>query len=160
MQKITPFLWFDHQAEEAAKFYTTLFKDSKIVSISRYGEGGPGPQGTVMTVNFELEGQEFIALNGGLEYTFSPAISFFVDCATQAEVDRLWEKLTEGGEEVQCGWLNDKYGLSWQIVPSGLNDLLNGKNAEGSRRAMQAMLQMKKLDIEKMRLAYEQGEKA
>jgi predicted 3-demethylubiquinone-9 3-methyltransferase (glyoxalase superfamily) len=157
MQKITPFLWFDHQAEEAANFYTSLFKDSKIVSISRYGEGGPGPQGAVMTVNFQLEGQEFIALNGGPEFTFSPAISFFVDCATQAEVDRLWDKLTEGGEEVQCGWLKDKFGLSWQIVPSGLSDLLNGKDAEGSRRAMQAMLQMKKLDLVKMRQAYEQG---
>jgi predicted 3-demethylubiquinone-9 3-methyltransferase (glyoxalase superfamily) len=157
MQKITPFLWFDHQAEEAANFYTSLFKDSKIVSISRYGEGGPGPQGTVMTVNFQLEGQDFIALNGGPEFTFSPAISFFVDCATQAEVDRLWDKLTEGGEEVQCGWLKDKFGLSWQIVPSGLSDLLNGKDAEGSRRAMQAMLQMKKLDLARMRQAYEQG---
>jgi predicted 3-demethylubiquinone-9 3-methyltransferase (glyoxalase superfamily) len=160
MQKITPFLWFDHQAEQAADFYTSLFKNSRIVSVSRYGEGGPGPKGSAMTVNFELEGQEFIALNGGPEFTFSPAISFFVDCATQAEVDRLWEKLTEGGEEVQCGWLKDKYGLSWQIVPSGLNDLLNGKDAERSRRAMQAMLQMKKLDLEKMRQAYEQGEKA
>jgi predicted 3-demethylubiquinone-9 3-methyltransferase (glyoxalase superfamily) len=157
MQKITPFLWFDHQAEEAANFYTSLFKDSKIVSISRYGEGGPGPQGAVMTVNFQLEGQDFIALNGGPEFTFSPAISFFVDCATQAEVDRLWDKLTESGEEVQCGWLKDKFGLSWQIVPSGLSDLLNGKDAEGSRRAMQAMLQMKKLDLAKMRQAYEQG---
>ena len=157
MQKITPFLWFDHQAEEAANFYTSLFKDSKIVSISRYGEGGPGPQGAVMTVNFQLEGQDFIALNGGPEFTFSPAISFFVDCATQAEVDRLWDKLTEGGEEVQCGWLKDKFGLSWQIVPSGLSDLLNGKDAEGSRRAMQAMLQMKKLDLARMRQAYEQG---
>jgi predicted 3-demethylubiquinone-9 3-methyltransferase (glyoxalase superfamily) len=160
MQKITPFLWFDHQAEEAADFYASLFKNSRIVSVSRYGEGGPGPKGTAMTVNFELEGQEFIALNGGPEFTFSPAVSFFVDCATQAEVDRLWEKLTEGGEEVQCGWLKDKFGLSWQIVPSGLNDLLNGKDAGGSRRAMQAMLQMKKLDLEKMRQAYEQGEKA
>ena len=159
MQKITPFLWFDHQAEEAVNFYTTLFKDSRIVSISRYGEGAPGPQGAVMTVNFQLEGQEFIALNGGPEFPFSPAISFFVNCATQAEVDRLWEKLTEGGEEVQCGWLKDKYGLSWQIVPSGLSELLNGTDAEGSRRAMQAMLQMKKLDLAKMRQAYEQGEK-
>jgi predicted 3-demethylubiquinone-9 3-methyltransferase (glyoxalase superfamily) len=160
MQKITPFLWFETQAEEAANFYVSLFKDSRITSVSRYGEGGPGKAGTVMMVNFQLEGQEFIALNGGPEFTFSPAISFFVDCATQAEVDRLWEKLIEGGEEVQCGWLKDKYGLSWQIVPSGLSDLLNGKDAEGSRRAMQAMLQMKKLDIEKMRQAYEQGDKS
>ena len=159
MQKITPFLWFDSQAEQAAHFYISLFKDSKITSISRYGEGGPGPQGSVMAVNFQLEGQEFIALNGGPEFQFTPAISFFVDCATQEEVDRLWNKLTEGGEEVQCGWLKDKYGLSWQIVPSGLSELLNGKDVEGSRRAMQAMLQMKKIDIEKMRQAYEQGEK-
>jgi predicted 3-demethylubiquinone-9 3-methyltransferase (glyoxalase superfamily) len=156
MQKITPFLWFDRQAEEAANFYISLFKDSKIVSISRYGEGAPGPQGTAMSVNFVLEGQEFIALNGGPEFTFTPAISFFVDCATQAEVDRLWEKLTEGGEEVQCGWLKDKFGLSWQIVPSGLTELLNGKDPEGARRAMQAMLKMKKLDLEMMRQAYEQ----
>jgi len=159
MQKITPFLWFDHQAEQAANFYTSLFMDSKIVSISHFGEGGPAPRGTVFTVNFVLEGQEFIALNGGPEFTFSPAISFFVDCSTQSEVDRLWEKLTEGGEEVQCGWLKDKYGISWQIVPSGLNELLTGQDAEGSRRAMQAMLKMKKLDLEKMRQAYEQGEK-
>jgi predicted 3-demethylubiquinone-9 3-methyltransferase (glyoxalase superfamily) len=156
MQKITPFLWFDSQAEQAANFYISLFKDSKIASISRYGEGGPGPQGSVMTVNFQLEGQDFIALNGGAEFQFTPAISFFVDCATQEEVDRLWDKLTEDGEEVQCGWLKDKYGLSWQIVPSGLNDLLNGRDAAGSRRAMQAMLQMKKIDLEKMRQAYEQ----
>jgi predicted 3-demethylubiquinone-9 3-methyltransferase (glyoxalase superfamily) len=156
MQKITPFLWFDTQAEEAANFYISLFKDSKITSSVRYGEGGPGKPGTVMSVNFQLEGQDFIALNGGPVYAFTPAISFFVDCATQAEVDRLWDRLTEGGEEVQCGWLKDKFGLSWQIVPSGLNELLNGKDAEGSRRAMQAMLQMKKLDLEKMRQAYEQ----
>ncbi|MGA2490465.1 MAG: VOC family protein [Anaerolineales bacterium] len=157
MQKITPFLWFDQQAEEAANFYTSLFKDSRITGISYYGEGGPGPRGSVFTVNFVLEGQEFIALNGGPTFKFNEAISFFVDCPTQAEVDRLWDKLTEGGEEGQCGWLKDKYGLSWQIVPSGLNDLLNGQDAEGSRRAMQAMLQMKKLDIEKLRLAYERG---
>jgi predicted 3-demethylubiquinone-9 3-methyltransferase (glyoxalase superfamily) len=156
MQKITPFLWFDHQAEEAAKFYISLFKDSKITSIAHHGEGSPGQPGTVMSVNFELEEQEFIALNGGPVYNFTPAISFFVDCPTQAEVDRLWDKLTDGGEEVQCGWLKDKFGLSWQIVPSGLSDLLNGKDAEGSQRAMQAMLQMKKIDLAKMRQAYEQ----
>ena len=156
MQKITPFLWFDGQAEQAANFYTSLFKDARILSVARYGEGGHGKPGTAMTVNFQLEGQDFIALNGGPEYKFTPAVSFFVDCATQAEVDRLWEKLTEGGEEVQCGWLKDKYGLSWQIVPSGLNDLLNGRDAAGSRRAMQAMLQMKKIELEKMRQAYEQ----
>jgi predicted 3-demethylubiquinone-9 3-methyltransferase (glyoxalase superfamily) len=160
MKKITPFLWFDHQAEEAANFYISLFKDSRILSVSRYGEGAPGQPGTVMTVNFQLEGQEFIALNGGPDFSFSPAISFFVDCPTQAEVDLLWDKLTDGGEEVQCGWLKDKYGLSWQIVPSGLSDLLNGPDPEGSRRAMQAMLKMKKLDLAVMRQAYEQAEKA
>jgi predicted 3-demethylubiquinone-9 3-methyltransferase (glyoxalase superfamily) len=155
MQKITPFLWFNTQAEEAANFYVSLFKDSKITAISHYGEGAPMPNGMVMTVNFQLEGQEFVALNGGPEFPFTPAVSFYVDCATQAEVDRLWEKLTDGGEEVQCGWLKDKYGLSWQIVPSRMSELLNGKDVEGSRRAMQAMLKMKKLDIEKIRQAYE-----
>jgi len=157
MQKITPFLWFDDQAEEATNFYVSLFENSKITSISYYGEGGPRPQGMVFTVNFVLDGQEFIALNGGPEFKFTEAVSFYVDCPTQAEVDRLWESLTEGGEEVQCGWLKDKYGLTWQIVPTGLGNLLNGKDAEGSRRAMQAMLQMKKIDIEKMRRAYEQA---
>jgi predicted 3-demethylubiquinone-9 3-methyltransferase (glyoxalase superfamily) len=159
MQKIIPFLWFDTQAEQAANFYISLFKDSKITGISHYGEGTPRPAGTVMTVNFQLEGQEFVALNGGPEFTFTPAISFYVDCATQAEVDQLWEKLTEGGQEVQCGWLKDRYGLSWQIIPSGLSELLNGKDPEGSRRAMQAMLQMKKIDLEIMRQAYEQVER-
>jgi predicted 3-demethylubiquinone-9 3-methyltransferase (glyoxalase superfamily) len=160
MQKITPFLWFDHQGEEAANFYVSLFPNSKITNISRYGDAGPGPAGSAFTINFVLDGQEFIALNGGPVFTFTPAISFFVDCATPAEVDRLWEKLTEGGEEVQCGWLKDKFGLSWQIVPSGLSDLLNGEDAEGSRCAMQAMLKMKKIDLQVMKLAYEQGEKA
>lgn len=156
MQKITPFLWFDHQAEEAVHFYTQLFKDSRITSISHYGPGTPLPEGTVMSVNFLLEGQEFIALNGGPVFTFNPAISFFVSCAQQSEIDRLWAALTEGGEEVQCGWLKDKFGLSWQIVPAELNHYLNGPDPEGSSRAMQAMLQMKKLDIEKIRAAYEQ----
>ena len=155
MQKITPFLWFNTQAEEAANFYVSLFKNSKITAVSHYGEGLPMPLGSVMAVNFQLEGEEFIALNGGPEFPFTPAVSFFVDCATQAEVDRLWEKLTEGGKEVQCGWLEDKYGLSWQIVPSGMSELLNGKDPEGSKRAMQAMLKMKKIDLETMRRAYE-----
>jgi len=159
MQKITPFLWFDTQAEEAANFYISLFKDARITGISHYGEGAPRPAGMVMTVNFQLEGQEFVALNGGPEFPFTPAVSFYVDCATQAEVDRLWEKLTEGGEEVQCGWLKDRFGLSWQIIPSGLSELLNGKDPEGSKRAMQAMLQMKKIDLETMRQAYEQEER-
>ena len=157
MQKITPFLWFDGQAEEAMNFYCSIFKNSKIGSITRYGEAGPGAQGTVMSATFQIEGQEFMALNGGPLFAFTEAISFYVNCETQAEVDELWEKLTEGGEEVQCGWLKDKYGLSWQIVPAGLIELLYSQEAEKSRRAMEAMLQMKKLDIEKIRLAYEQG---
>jgi len=157
MQKITPFLWFDYQAEEAARFYISIFKNSKITGITRYGKAGPGPDGSVMTVSFELDGQELTALNGGPQFKFTEAISLVVDCETQAEVDTLWKKLTEGGEEVQCGWLKDKYGLSWQIVPSGLNELLYGKDAERSRRAMEAMLQMKKLDIAKIQQAYEQG---
>jgi len=157
MQKITPFLWFDDQAEEAMNFYCSIFKNSKIGSLTRYGEAGPGAQGTVMSATFQIEGQEFMALNGGPLFAFTEAISFYVNCETQAEVDELWEKLTEGGEEVQCGWLKDKYGLSWQIVPAGLIELLYSQEAEKSRRAMEAMLQMKKLDIEKIRLAYEQG---
>ena len=157
MQKITPFLWFNDQAEEAMNFYTAIFKNSRIVSVSRYGEGGPGPQGSVMTATFELDGQEFMALNGGPLFTFTEAISFFVNCETQAEVDELWEKLTEGGEESQCGWLKDKYGLSWQIVPSALGELLSDPDAEKARRVMNAMLQMKKIDIAGLRSAYEQG---
>jgi len=157
MQKITPFLWFDDQAEEAMNFYCSIFKNSKTGSITRYGEAGPGAQGTVMSATFQLEGQEFMALNGGPLFAFTEAISFYVNCETQEEVDELWEKLTEGGEEVQCGWLKDKYGLSWQIVPAGLIELLYSQEVEKSRRAMEAMLQMKKLDIEKIRLAYEQG---
>jgi predicted 3-demethylubiquinone-9 3-methyltransferase (glyoxalase superfamily) len=147
MQKITPFLWFDDQAEEAMNFYTSIFKNSKVGSVTRYGEAGPGPKGTIMSATFQLDGQEFMALNGGPTFTFSPAISFFVNCEMQDEVDDLWEKLSAGGEEGQCGWLKDKYGLSWQIFPAGLGELLNGKDAEKSQRAMQAMLKMKKLDI-------------
>ena len=157
MQKITPFLWFNDQAEEAMNFYTAIFKNSKIGSVSRYGEGGPGQPGSVMTATFELDGQEFMALNGGPLFTFTEAISFFVNCETQAEVDELWEKLTEGGEESQCGWLKDKYGLSWQIVPSVLGELLNDPDAEKAGRVMNAMLQMKKIDIAGLRAAYEQG---
>ena len=147
MQKITPFLWFDNQAEEAINFYTSIFKNSRVVSVNRYGEAGPGPQGTVMSGTFQLEGQEFMALNGGPQFTFTPALSFFVNCETQAEVDDLWEKLSEGGETEQCGWLRDKFGLSWQIVPTVLGELLNDPDAEKSRRVMEAMLQMVKLDI-------------
>ena len=157
MQKITPFLWFDTQAEEAAKFYTSLFKNSKILNISRYGEGGHGPEGMVMTVTFQLEGQEFTALNGGPEYTFSPAISFFVNCESQEEVDNLWERFSDGGEEQQCGWLTDKYGVTWQIVPNALIEMLQDKDAEKAKRVTQAMLQMVKIDIAGLKKAYEQG---
>ena len=157
MQKIRPFLWFDDKAEEAVRFYTSIFKNSEIGSISRYGEEGPGPKGTVMSATFQLEGQEFMALNGGPQFTFSPAISFFVNCETQEEVDELWEKLSEGGEIEQCGWLKDKYGVSWQIVPSVLGELLQDKDPEKSRRVMNAMLQMGKLDIDGLKRAYELG---
>jgi predicted 3-demethylubiquinone-9 3-methyltransferase (glyoxalase superfamily) len=157
MQKITPFLWFDDQAEEAARFYTSLFKNSKIVSISRYGDAGPRPKGQAMTVSFQLNGLDFTALNGGPEYKFTEAISLYVDCKTQEEVDELWEKLSEGGEKGPCGWLKDKYGLSWQIVPTILSELLNDHNAEKANRVMQAMLKMSKIDIAKLKQAYEQG---
>ncbi|MEW5873178.1 MAG: VOC family protein [Chloroflexota bacterium] len=157
MQKITPFLWFENQAEEAANFYTAIFKNSRILGITRFGEAGPGPQGSVTSVSFQLDGQEFIALNGGPHFKFTPAVSFFVNCEDQAEVDRLWEQLTQGGSEVQCGWLTDKYGLSWQIVPAGLNDWISGPDAQKSSRAMQAMLQMKKIDLAQIRQTYEQG---
>jgi predicted 3-demethylubiquinone-9 3-methyltransferase (glyoxalase superfamily) len=156
MQKITPFLWFDNKAEEAMNFYFSIFKNSKAGTVTRYGEAGPGPEGTVMSVTFQLDGQEFMALNGGPYFTFTPAVSFFVNCETQEEVDELWKKLTEGGEEGQCGWLKDKYGVSWQIVPSDLMKYVYGKDPGKSQRAMQAMLQMKKLDIEKIRRAYDQ----
>jgi predicted 3-demethylubiquinone-9 3-methyltransferase (glyoxalase superfamily) len=157
MQKITPFLWFDNQAEEAMNFYTSIFKNSKIGNVTRYGEGGPGPAGTVMTATFQLDGQEFIALNGGPHFTFSPAISFFVNCETQEEVDELWEKLSEGGETEQCGWLKDKYGVSWQIAPTILGEMLQDKDPEKSKRVTEAMLKMDKLDIKILRQAHEQG---
>lgn len=147
MQKITPFLWFENQAEEAAQFYTSIFKNSKITGIARYPEGSPGLAGTVMTVTFVLDGQEFTALNGGPEFNFTEAISFYVHCQDQAEVDYYWEKLTAGGEEVQCGWLKDKYGVSWQIVPTILGELLGDPDPEKAKRVTQVMLQMKKLDI-------------
>jgi predicted 3-demethylubiquinone-9 3-methyltransferase (glyoxalase superfamily) len=134
MQKITPFLWFDDKAEEAMKFYTSIFKNSKIGRFTRYGEGGPGPKGTVMTATFQLDGQEFIALNGGPRFTFTEAISFVVNCETQEEVDEFWEKLSEGGATQRCGWLQDKYGLSWQIVPTVLGKLLQDKDAEKSKK--------------------------
>jgi predicted 3-demethylubiquinone-9 3-methyltransferase (glyoxalase superfamily) len=159
MQKITPFLWFDDQAEEAVEFYTSIFKNSKIKSVTRYGEEGAKaagrPKGSVMTVVFELEGQEFIALNGGPVFTFSPAISFLLNCKTQKEVDELWEKLSEGGEKDRCGWLKDKYGVSWQIVPIVLGEMLQDKDPKKSRRVMEAMLRMDKIDIETLKQAYE-----
>ena len=156
MQKITPFLWFDGKAEEAMNFYVSIFQNSKVISIARYGEAGPGPKGTVMSATFQLDGQEFFALNGGPQFTFSPAISFFVNCETQQEVDELWEKLSEGGEKGRCGWLKDKYGLSWQVIPSALGEMLRDKDPEKSGRVMTAMLQMDKIDIKTLRRAYEQ----
>jgi predicted 3-demethylubiquinone-9 3-methyltransferase (glyoxalase superfamily) len=158
MRKIVPFLWFDHQAEEAANFYTSVFKNSKMGNIARYGEAGAEvsgrEKGTVMTVTFELDGQEFIALNGGPRFTFSPAVSFLVNCKTQKEVDELWEKLSEGGEVEQCGWLKDKYGVSWQIVPTILKGMLQDKNSRKSERVMKALLQMTKIDIQTLKQAY------
>ena len=156
MQKVTPFLWFDNQAEEAMNFYVSLFKNSKVLSVSRYGEGGPGPQGTVMTGTFQLDGQEFMALNGGPYFKFTEAISLFVNCETQEEVDELWEKLSEGGEISQCGWLKDRYGLSWQIVPTALGEMLGDPDPKKAQNVMQAMLQMTKIDIAALRRAYDQ----
>jgi predicted 3-demethylubiquinone-9 3-methyltransferase (glyoxalase superfamily) len=155
MKKITPFLWFDHQAEEAMNFYVSIFKNSRVLEVSRYGEAGPGPAGSVMTASFELDGQPFIALNGGPEHKFNEAISFFVDCKTQEEVDELWRKLSEGGEEGPCGWLKDKYGLSWQIVPSALTEMLSDPDPAKSQNVMKAMLQMSKIDIAGLQAAYE-----
>jgi predicted 3-demethylubiquinone-9 3-methyltransferase (glyoxalase superfamily) len=158
MQKISPFLWFDNQAEEAAIFYTSLFNNSKIINITRYqkqgAEASGRPQGSVMSVTFELEGLAFTALNGGPVFTFSPAISFFVNCESQEDVDRLWERLLEGGQEGQCGWLQDKYGISWQIVPTVLGKLLNDTDRVKAERVMKAMLQMHKLEIQALEQAY------
>ena len=156
MQKITPFLWFDKEAEEAANFYVSLFKNSKINSVSRYGDAGPGPKGSVMIVNFELEGQQFTALNGGPHYKFTPAISLFVNCETQQEVDQLWEKLSAGGRKDRCGWLQDKWGLSWQIIPTALMRLMSDPDRQKSGRVMQAMLQMDKIDIQRLEQAASQ----
>ena len=155
MQKITPFLWFDGNAEEAANFYISIFKNSKMGKISRYGDAGPGPKGSAMSVTFQIEGQEFFALNGGPQFKFTPAISFFVNCETQQEVDDLWEKLSAGGRTDRCGWLQDKFGLSWQIIPKVLGELLGHKDPQIAKRAMQAMLQMTKIDIEKLQQAAE-----
>ena len=155
MQKITPFLWFDHQAEEAARFYVSTVKNSKIVSVARYGDAGPGPKGGVMTVVFELSGQQFIALNGGPQFRFTEAVSFVINCETQQEVDELWEKLSSGGRKDRCGWLKDKFGLSWQIVPTILGRLMQDKDSEKSKRVMQVMLKMDKLNIEGLQQAYD-----
>ncbi|HEX6718125.1 MAG TPA: VOC family protein [Pyrinomonadaceae bacterium] len=155
MQKITPFLWFDNSAEEAANFYVSVFKNSRILNMARYGDAGPGPKGTVMTANFELNGQEFIALNGGPRFKFTEAISFVVNCETQEDVDYFWERLSEGGEKSRCGWLKDKFGLSWQVVPTVLGRLMADKDPKKSKRVMEAMLQMDKIDIEPLQRAYE-----
>ena len=152
-QKITPFLWFDDTDEEAMNYYVSIFKNSKVLSVNRYGDAGPGPSGAVMTATFELDGQTFSALNGGPEFGFTEAISFFVDCETQDEVDELWDKLCAGGQPSQCGWLKDKYGLSWQIIPRALGEMLGDKDPEKAGRAMQAMLRMQKIDVTKLKEA-------
>ena len=155
MQKITPFLWFDTQAEEAAKFYASVFPNSKILKTARYGEAGPGPKGSVMTVEFELAGQRMIALNGGHHFKFTEAISLSVDCKDQKEVDHYWTKLSQGGQESMCGWLKDRYGLSWQVNPAILGELLSGPDAKKAKRVMEAMLKMKKIDIAGLKAAAE-----
>ena len=155
MQKINPFLWFNDNAEEAMNFYISIFKNSKVLNVARYGEAGPGANGTVMTATFQLNGQEFVALNGGPHFKFTEAISLVVNCGTQEEVDEYWEKLSDGGEKSRCGWLKDKYGLSWQIVPTVLVELYQDKDAEKTKRVMEAMLKMDKLDIKTLKQAYE-----
>lgn len=155
MQKITPCLWFDNQAEEAVRFYLSIFKNSRVLDVMRYGEAGPGPPGSVLTMTFVLDGQEYIALNGGPMFKFTEAISLLIRCESQQEVDELWEKLSAGGEKSRCGWLKDKFGLSWQIVPSVLYPMLQDKDPTKSRRVMEALLQMDKLDIETLKHAYE-----
>jgi predicted 3-demethylubiquinone-9 3-methyltransferase (glyoxalase superfamily) len=156
MQKITPFLWFDNNAEEAMNFYVSVFKNSKVGQISRYGDAGPGPKGAVMLVSFELEGQQFMALNGGPHFKLTPAISLYVDCKTQEEVDELWEKLLSGGGKAdQCGWLTDKFGLSWQIIPRALTEMISDPDPQKSQRVMQAMMKMVKIDVKAIQAAYE-----
>jgi predicted 3-demethylubiquinone-9 3-methyltransferase (glyoxalase superfamily) len=157
MQKITPCLWFDTEGEDAARFYTSVFPNSRIVDVAHYGSAGPRPEGTVMVVSFELDGQKFVALNGGPQFTFSEAISFQVDCESQEEVDAYWSKLSAGGEEGPCGWLKDKFGLSWQIVPRRLMELLQDPDKEKAQRAMEAMLKMKKIEIADVERAAAQG---
>lgn len=156
MQKITPFLWFDNNAEKAVQFYTSIFKNSKMGTVRRYGEAGPGPKGSAMTVEFQIEGQDFVALNGGPHYQFTPAISLFVKCETQAEVDDLWEKLLSGGGKPnRCGWLQDKFGVSWQVIPTALGKLMGDPDPQKSGRVVRAMLQMEKINIEGLKRAYE-----
>lgn len=155
MRKITPFLWFDGQAEEAANLYVSLFGNSRILTVTRCGDAGPGPKGTVMTIAFELDGQAFIALNGGPQFKFTEAVSLFVNCETQEEVDHLWEKLSAGGSKERCGWLKDKFGLSWQIVPAALSEMLRDQDAAKSKRVMEAMLRMQKIDIGVLKQAYD-----
>ena len=158
MPKITPFLWFDDQAEQAVEFYLSVFPDSRIVDVARYGDAGPGPAGSVMTIRFEIDGQEFIALNGGPDhYAFDESISFVIDCPTQADVDRYWDALGDGGEEIACGWLEDRFGLRWQVVPSGLPTVLGDPDPARSQRAVQAMLSMKKLDLDAIKRAADGG---
>jgi predicted 3-demethylubiquinone-9 3-methyltransferase (glyoxalase superfamily) len=154
MQKVTPCLWFDQQAEEAARFYVSIFKNSKIGAINHYGEGAPMPKGTVLTVRFQLDSQEYLALNGGPIFKFTEAVSFIVNCETQEEVDRMWDKLAEGGQVQQCGWLKDKFGLSWQIVPTALAKMISDPEPGRAARVMKALLRMKKLDLEKLEEAY------
>jgi len=154
MQKITACLWFEDKAEEAVRFYTSIFKNSKMGKISYYGEGAPRPKGSVLTVSFKLDGQEFLALNGGPEFKFSEAVSFIVNCQTQKELDRMWDKLSEGGQQVQCGWLKDKFGLSWQVVPATLGKLITDRDPAKSARVIQAIMGMKKLDIAALKKAY------
>jgi predicted 3-demethylubiquinone-9 3-methyltransferase (glyoxalase superfamily) len=155
MQKITPFLWFNGNAEEAMNFYVSIFKNSKVVSVTRYGQTGPGPAGTVMSVIFEIQGQEFYGLNGGPQFKFSPATSFFVNCETQEEVDHLWQKLSEGGKPNRCGWIDDKFGVTWQIIPTALGQMLRDKDPKKSQAVMKAMMQMGKIEIDKLKQAHD-----
>jgi predicted 3-demethylubiquinone-9 3-methyltransferase (glyoxalase superfamily) len=157
MQKISPFLWYDGKAEEAANLYVSVFKNSRIVKVRRNGQAGPGPNGSVMGVDFELEGRSFIAFNGGPHFTFNPAISLFINCETQQEVDELWEKLSNGGKLLQCGWLNDKFGVSWQIIPTVLGEMLSDRDPAKASRVMKAMMQMIKIDIAALRQAHDHG---
>jgi predicted 3-demethylubiquinone-9 3-methyltransferase (glyoxalase superfamily) len=157
MQRITPFLWFDRDAEEAAQFYVSIFKNSKMGTVNRYGDHGPGPKGSVMIAAFQIDGQEFLALNGGPQFKFTPAVSFVVNCETQEEVDHYWEKLSLGGMKQQCGWLQDKFGVSWQIVPTALARLMSDPNREKTSRVMGALMQMTKIEIQRLEQAYQQA---